>query len=198
MTHIYFVRHALPEHNWKEDRTRPLTAEGLKDSRKVAEVLQSIPLDFAIASPYVRSIDTIRECAIAHGLTVATDERLRERKGGPGGSNLKLLKKRWEDFEFHEEGGEAIGSVQQRNIEAVFELLKSHPGESILLGTHATALSSILLYFDPSYNHESFLRILNYMPYIIRLDFEGHACIHKEELLTVDKGFTSYTYKYMK
>ena len=25
MTRVYFVRHAQPEHDWEEDRTRPLT-----------------------------------------------------------------------------------------------------------------------------------------------------------------------------
>ena len=32
MRRVYFVRHAQPEHDWKEDRTRPLTEEGKKDS----------------------------------------------------------------------------------------------------------------------------------------------------------------------
>ena len=32
MTKVYFVRHAQPEHDWEEDRTRPLTEEGKKDS----------------------------------------------------------------------------------------------------------------------------------------------------------------------
>ena len=27
MTRVYFVRHAQPEHDWEEDRTRPLTEE---------------------------------------------------------------------------------------------------------------------------------------------------------------------------
>ena len=30
MTKVYFVRHAQPEHEWEEDRTRPLTEEGKK------------------------------------------------------------------------------------------------------------------------------------------------------------------------
>ena len=29
MTKVYFVRHAQPEHNWEEDRTRPLTEQDL-------------------------------------------------------------------------------------------------------------------------------------------------------------------------
>ena len=32
MTRVYFVRHAQPEHDWEDDRTRPLTEEGKKDS----------------------------------------------------------------------------------------------------------------------------------------------------------------------
>ena len=30
MTRVYFVRHAQPEHDWEEDRTRPLTEKGRK------------------------------------------------------------------------------------------------------------------------------------------------------------------------
>jgi len=37
MTRVYFVRHAQPEHEWEEDRTRPLTEEGKKDSAIVLE-----------------------------------------------------------------------------------------------------------------------------------------------------------------
>lgn len=42
MTRVYFVRHAQPEHEWEEDRTRLLTEEGKKDS----VVLYIIELDF--------------------------------------------------------------------------------------------------------------------------------------------------------
>lgn len=34
MTQIYFVRHAQPIYSWEDDRTRPLTEEGLADSKK--------------------------------------------------------------------------------------------------------------------------------------------------------------------
>lgn len=45
MTRVYFVRHAQPEHNWKEDRTRPLTEEGKKDSAIVLEFLKDKKID---------------------------------------------------------------------------------------------------------------------------------------------------------
>jgi 2,3-bisphosphoglycerate-dependent phosphoglycerate mutase len=197
MTHIYFVRHALPEHNWEEDRTRPLTEEGFRDSKKVTEAMKDIHLNYAICSPYRRSIDTIRECVEGHGLVLKTEERFRERQRGKGNS-LDMLFRRWEDFNFHEEGGESLGMVQRRNIEAFLEVLKEHNNDAVIIGTHGTALSSILSYFDPSYNRDSFLRIVNYMPYIIRLDFDGSDYIRKEELLIVDKNYTEYNKNYKK
>lgn len=197
MTSIYFVRHALPEHNWKDDRTRPLTVEGLTDSLKVTNTLKDIPFDYCVSSPYIRSIETIRDCASSHGLKIEIEERFHERLRGQGGGNrLELLNRRWEDCNFHEEGGESLAMVQRRNIEALTEVLNACPEGNILFGTHGTALSTILRYYDPSFGMESFLRIVNYMPYIIRLDFEGLACIGKEELLIVDKGITVYNSAY--
>mgnify|MGYP000799150081 CR=1 FL=1 len=40
MTRVYFVRHAQPDHDWEEDRTRPLTEVGKKDSAIVLEFLK--------------------------------------------------------------------------------------------------------------------------------------------------------------
>ncbi len=40
MTRVYFVRHAQPEHDWEEDRIRPLTEEGKKDSAIVLGFLK--------------------------------------------------------------------------------------------------------------------------------------------------------------
>ena len=56
-----------------------------------------------------------------------------------------------------------------------------------MVGTHGTALSTILNYYDSTFGVEGFLRIINYMPYIIRLGFDGMKLIEKEEILIVDK-----------
>lgn len=190
MTSIYFVRHAEPVHDHEDNRTRPLTETGREDAKKVTEALREIHLDYAVSSPYIRSVDTILECVREHHLTLETDERFRERGKGIHGNEAGMFQKRWADFSYCEEGGESLGEVQQRNIEALLELLKSHPDENVILGTHGTALSTILNYFDPAYQCDSFLRIIDFMPYIIRLDFEGTACIGNEEILIVEKEFT--------
>ena len=189
LTHIYFVRHAQPDHSWEDDRSRPLTEEGLYDSKRVTEALKDIALDYAISSPYHRSMETIRECVESKGLTIVTDDRLRERKAGQNSNNMNMFRKRWEDLEFHEEDGESIGMVQRRNIEVMKDLLHTHQGESIIVGTHGTALSTILNYYNSNFNCDSFLRIIDYMPYVIRLDFEDLECIGIEEILIIEKVF---------
>lgn len=189
MTSIYFVRHAKPNHSHEDDRTRALSEEGFIDSEQVVKVLHDIYFDYAISRPYKRSIDTIKECAKDHNLEIGTDERLREREKGVNGNNFDMFRKRWNDFDYHEDGGESLRMVQERNIEALLEILDKHKDENILIGTHGTALSTILNYFDKTFLCEEFLRIIDYMPYIIRLDFEGRECVGKEEILIVEKEY---------
>ena len=172
MTKVFFVRHAEPVHAHKDDRTRPLTAEGLADRKIVLETLKDKKIDVFYCSPYLRSIATIEEAAAYFEKEIRTDERLREReKGKEGNSSGNVLKMRWADFSFHEEGGESIGMVQKRNIEVLQEILMANQGKNIVIGTHGTALSSILNYYNPKFNCDDFLRIVDWMPYIIELDF---------------------------
>ena len=190
MTRVYFVRHAEPVHAHADDRTRPLTAEGLEDRKIVLETLKDKEIDAFYCSPYVRSMATIEEVAKAFGMEIHTDERLREReKGNEGNSSGNVLKMRWTDFSFHEEGGESIGMVQERNMAALKEILGANEGKNIVIGTHGTALSSILNYYNPRFNCDDFLRIVDWMPYIIELDFEGEKCVGVTEHAYVEKVF---------
>jgi len=189
MTTIYFVRHAEPVHSWVEDRSRPLTEEGMKDSKAVADFFREIKVDLFDSSPYKRSVDTISDSAKEKKLTIRTDERFRERVNGTEVNNIEMIQMRWADFNYHEEDGESLYMVQNRNVEALTEILRNHEGKTIVIGTHGTALSSILNYYEPDYGVNSFLRIINYMPYIIRLDFDGENFIGKEELLILEKEY---------
>lgn len=123
MTKVYFVRHAQSEHAWNEDRTRPLTEEGKKDSAIVSDFLKDKKIDVFYCSPYKRSIDTIADAAAFFGKKIITDERLREREKGQDGNNHGMFRKRWENHDYHEYGGESISMVQNRNIEALNMIL---------------------------------------------------------------------------
>ncbi len=189
MTKVYFVRHAQPEHNWEDDRTRPLTVEGKVDAKIVLDFLKDKKVDAFYSSPYQRSLDTISDAAAFFGLEIATDERLRERVKGIGGNRHGMFEKRWNDHDYHEENGESINQVQRRNIDALSEILADHRDETIVIGTHGTALSAILNYYDPEFGCEDFLRIIDWMPYILELDFEGDRLLAKHEHCHIEKEF---------
>lgn len=191
MTSIYFVRHAQPDHNEHHDRTRPLTEEGIADSKKVTELLKDKQIDLLMSSPYKRSVDTVAGLAEATGLEIHTEEDFRERNAGSWlGDDFKLyIEKQWKDFNYHIKDGECLGDVQRRNIRALVKILEEYKDKNIVIGTHGTALSSIINYYYPDYNFDSFMRMIDYMPYIIRLDFENTNCVNMEEELIIEKEY---------
>ncbi|SEH47720.1 2,3-bisphosphoglycerate-dependent phosphoglycerate mutase [Ruminococcus flavefaciens] len=189
MTNIYFVRHAQPDYAFAEASKRPLTEEGERDTLKVVEAMKDIRIDFAISSPYKRSYDTIKQTADEHGLDIIIDERLHERINGKNSNNIDMFRKRWADLSYSESDGECLQSVMDRNIAAVNDMLDAHRDENIMVGTHGTALSTILHYYDNSFGVDEFMRLIDFMPYIIRLGFNGRELVEKEEILIVKKEF---------
>ncbi len=190
MTHIYFVRHAQPDYRSGENRTFPLSAEGMDDRHKALAVLKNVSFDRAVSSPYKRSMDTIMPLVEALGLELTLDERLRERDNPGGSSNShEMFRRRWADHDFHEENGESIRSTQERNIAALKDILTGYPGQTILVGTHGTALSTIINYYRPEFGFEQFLRIIDYMPYVLHCTFDGMQLTDMEELFYLRKEF---------
>ncbi len=182
ITKIIFVRHAQSLYG-EDDRIRPLTESGLKNREVVLETLKDIHIDAFLSSPYKRSIDTIRTAADYFGMSIRTDERFRERKVGTWENGW--LEKRWSDFSCAEEDGECLASVQERNVEALKEVLLAYTGKTVVIGTHGTALSTILNYYNNSFGLSDFMRIVNWMPYIVELTFDGDKLLHKRELAYV-------------
>ena len=186
-TKIIFVRHAQSLHPYSDDRTRPLTQEGMNDRSIVLDTLKDRRIDIFLSSPYQRSIDTIKTTSDFFCMEIKTDERFRERRSGADASGM--LEKRWADFSFAEEGGENLEAVQKRNMEALREVLHFYKGKTVVIGTHGTALSCILNHYDRSFGLNDFLRIVNWMPYIVELTFDGESIIEKKELAHVEKAY---------
>ena len=70
-------------------------------------------------------------------------------------------------------------------MEALKEVLSAYTGKTVVIGTHGTALSTILNYYDNSFGLNDFMRIVNWMPYIVELTFEGDKLLDKRELAYV-------------
>ena len=67
------------------------------------------------------------------------------------------------------------------------EILADNTDKESVIGTHGTALSTILNFYDSNFGCEDFLRIIDWMPYIIELDFESSCnatCVHEKEAKT--------------
>lgn len=189
ITKVYFVRHAQPEHTWKDDRTRPLTAEGREDTKMVLDFLKDKGIDVFYSSPYKRSFDTIADTAAFYGKEIIIDERLRERERGIKGNQYGMFEKRWADHDYCEENGESINMVQKRNIEALTEILAKNKGKIVVIATHGTALSTILNFYHSEFGCKDFLRIMDWMPYIIELDFHGDKLLSQKEHCYIEKVF---------
>lgn len=175
MTNIYFVRHAQSDTGVHDDVTRPLTDEGLRDAVTVADHLACKGIDRLYSSPYKRTLDTIGVLAERLDMEITTDSDLRERKAGKwfGGHFFEYVRKQWEDFDFAVEGGESLGEVQERNLRALDRILEENTDKKVVIATHGTALSTILNHFYPQFGYEDFLKIVDLMPLIIRLDFDN-------------------------
>lgn len=189
MTHIYFVRHAQPDKYVTDDRTRPLTDEGMRDTKEVTAHLRGKNIHFLMSSPYKRSMDTIKDLAETLHMEIHTDEDFRERELGVGylGDGDQYIRNMWADTHFKSEGAECLAEVQERNMRALKKVLANHPDENIVIATHGTALSSILKLYNPLFHVEDFFRLLYYRPYIIRLDFDGDSYVGMTEELLIEK-----------
>ena len=184
MTTVYFVRHAQPNYDNHDDMTRELTEKGLQDRMKVVEVLREIPVHAVLSSPYKRAVDTVQPLADQRGLSVVTDADFRERKVGDGWLEdfTSFAKLQWVNFDFALEHGESLRQVQVRNTAALERALERHDGKTIVIGSHGTALSSLVEYYVPGFGYEGFDRIRNIMPWVVRFTFEGRNCIGVEEI----------------
>ncbi len=175
MAKVYFVRHAQPDFSIIDDLTRPLTEKGIEDSKKVTEYLLDKQITKAFSSPYKRAVDTIKDFATKSNLEINIIDDFRERKIDDGWIEdfNSFAKEQWNNFEYKLPHGESLNEVQKRNIAALHQILKENLNRNIVIGTHGTALSTIINYYDKNYGYSGFERIKQLMPYVACVEFEG-------------------------
>ncbi|MCL2190094.1 MAG: histidine phosphatase family protein [Defluviitaleaceae bacterium] len=203
-TTLYFIRHAEP--NRGSDRAHrytdgeiPLTDKGLADCGLVTHFLRDKNITAVLSSPYKRAVDTVAPFAHEAGLTVHTVHDLRERKITYEHTWIEDFRsfgeRQWADFSYKLEGGESLQEVQKRNVTAIQEILREYAGQNIAIGTHGTALSTILFHFDKSaITHEEW-KVMP-MPYGVKMTFthengDGNApatCVGIEKFDLFDQG----------
>jgi 2,3-bisphosphoglycerate-dependent phosphoglycerate mutase len=182
-TNIYFVRHAEPDFLIKDDLIRPLSDKGLADTKKVTVSLLDKNISVIYSSTFKRAVDTIKDFADYMGFEIITNQDFCERKVGEWVDDFKSYSKnQWEDFDYKLENGESLKEVQARNVSGLLEVIKNNCGKSVVIGTHGTALSTIINYFKPSFGYDDFWGIIDKMPYILCFKFDDEKLEGIEEI----------------
>jgi 8-oxo-dGTP diphosphatase len=78
---VLLIRHAqaLPRSGWgQDDRLRPLSSRGRKQSRELVRALSEYKATRIVSSPYVRCLDTVAPLGETLGIPVDPDEVLAE------------------------------------------------------------------------------------------------------------------------
>lgn len=162
-TLVFFVRHGRTPTTGKVLPGRAkglhLGEEGIAQASRAAQRISALvdkegkPVVSAVyASPMERTQETAAPIAKALGLRVRTRKGLIEADFGHWtGRRLRDLNKlpEWETVQrypsgFRFPGGESFGEMQTRMVDAVHELVASHPGETIVATSHADTIKAAL------------------------------------------------------
>ena len=65
---------------------------------------------------------------------------------------------------------------------ALHRVLEVHPGETVVIGTHGTALSTLVDYYRPGFGYQGFDRIRDLLPWVVRMTFDSTTCVEMTEI----------------
>ena len=160
---LYVARHGQTQWNLEHKicgRTDlPLTEEGHRQAKVLAEKAKNLSLDVIIASPMVRAQQTASAVAEVTGIPVQTDDRLIEQDYGAceGVDRLDpvfLACKR--NFGTRYPGGESMLDLACRVYRLLDEIPMKYPGKTVLLVCHGGVMRSVRTYFEDMTNEDYF------------------------------------------
>lgn len=134
----------------------PLTPEGVRQARALALHLAEGPRICAIyTSPLQRAARTAEAIALACGAPSVIAADLREINCGEAdGLTIATVKERFpvewarnlaqDDPDFRWPGGESYRELRARSLAALRTIAESHPGERVVIVTHAGVITQVL------------------------------------------------------
>jgi 2,3-bisphosphoglycerate-dependent phosphoglycerate mutase len=182
ITNIFFIRHAESDITVHDGRIRPLTKKGLNDCNLVTKYLDDKKINVVLSSPFKRAIDTVADFAQKNNFKIQIVEDFCERKSDSDWNRhhddfFSFIERQWADFNYTSSDGECLAEVQERNITALKKVLVQYKGKNIVIGTHGTALSTIINYYDNKYDFNDFMEMVNIMPWVVKMSFDEYNCI---------------------
>ena len=150
MSSIYLVRHGQTAWNREEifrGRTDiPLDETGLKQAELAGEYLKEVEIEAIYSSPLSRALETAEKIARFHNLEVQPLEGIIDMSFGnwEGHAHQEIKKNDSETYRrWREEphlvrlpGGESLDDVRVRSMSALDEVIRKHPGKSLILVSH--------------------------------------------------------------
>lgn len=157
MTRVWLIRHGQTDWNlegrWQGQTGSSLNARGEAQAAQLARVLAPVGLEAIVSSDLSRAHQTARAIAIAAKLRVQLDARLREIDQGEWeGKHLSeivaqcpdaMKRRREQPLTACAPGGETVLQVQTRVLEAVRDIARTYPNESVAIVSHGLALAIV-------------------------------------------------------
>jgi len=158
ITRLLFVRHGQTESNaarrYMGQTDSPLTDLGWRQADAVAQRLAQLPIDALYASDLGRTMATATAISSTCGQPVIPDPRLREQDFGrfEGMTVDELLEAYPEAYAEHRQrtletavhGGESSLQVRERVASFIDDILKRHPGKTIVAVAHGGVMAAVL------------------------------------------------------
>ncbi|MBR5869867.1 MAG: histidine phosphatase family protein [Clostridia bacterium] len=157
-TTLILIRHGESEANYEHRFTGQsnafgLTARGHAQAEAAAVWLDGTTVDVIVASDLRRAYDTAKHLADRRGMTVIPDEGFREIFAGAweGRKFSELPDAYPEDFGVWLDDigsavctdGESVAALQTRVRAAVERIVRTYPGKTVVIGTHATPIRAM-------------------------------------------------------
>ncbi len=176
-TTVYLLRHAesrpsatVNEPDW------PLSDLGKEQARDLVPTLAKLDIDHVYTSPFLRAVETAKPFADFAGKPLRIYDELREQHSlwvDSVEDFMDQMRKRWEDFHFTPPGTESNAECQLRVVNAVRDLIRRHPGRTLLVSSHGSAISLLLNSIHSSFSFDGWMAMKN--PDLFRIKSEGDS-----------------------
>lgn len=192
---IFITRHA--QTIWNLDKRMqgcqdsPLTQKGIANAKKLGKSLENIDFDLIYCSPLKRAVDSANYIRGDKNTNIILDENFKEMNYGKWeGMTVNEINEKY-SLEYHNFinnpekftplGGESYDSVINRVKKGLFNIIKKHEGENILIVTHTAIIKAIILiakenpldrFWNPPYITDTSLTVLEIIDGKIKLALE--------------------------
>lgn len=160
---LYVARHGQTEWNALNkvcgSTNLTLTELGKQQAKQLAEKVKNLDIDVIIASPMIRAQQTAEAISLATGISVLTDERLREHDYGSFEGFDRSNEEYWaQKYQFAVKfpQGESVLQLAQRVYNVLEDVKNTYCDKTVLLVCHGGVSRMIKTYFEDMNNDEFF------------------------------------------